>query len=491
MRIVIIGSGFGGLSAACFLAKAGHSVEVFEKNEIAGGRAGVFQAEGFTFDMGPSWYLMPEVFEHFFEAMDEKVEDWLDLVKLTPSYQVFFENQDPPTVIYSDIAKDKATIEKLEPGAGVKLEIYLEKCAKLYHLVLDKFLYRSYPTYKSLFNLESALTGFKIPLFTTMEPYVGRLFKSDKVKKLLQYTMVFLGSSPYKAPAVYSMLSHTDFNQGVLYPQGGIYKIVESMEAIARKHGVIFHFNTPVASIMTKSKKAYGVRLENGHEITSDLVISNADLHFTENSLLNKQDRSYSDKFWQKSVQAPSALLIYLGVKGKIDGLLHHNLYFCEDWKKNFAQIFDTPAWPDNPSFYICTPSKTDASVAPEGDENMFILVPLACDLGYDQKFIEDYSEKILKLVEKHLHIADLSSRIVYKKIFGPHDFTSRYNSYRGTGLGLAHTFNRTGPFRPDGASKKLTNLFYTGANVHPGIGMPICIISGQLTAERIISTFS
>jgi phytoene desaturase len=490
MKIAVIGSGFGGLTAACFLAKAGHHVEVYEKNEMTGGRASVFEAEGFTFDMGPSWYLMPEVFEHFFIQMDEKIEDYLDLVKLDPSYQVFFEGKEAPVTIYSDLTKDAATIERLEPGAGKKLEAYLKKCANLYDIVIKKFLYRSYPTIGSMLSFENALSGAKMPILSKMHAYVGKTFKSDEVRKLLQYTLVFLGSSPYNAPAVYSMLTHTDFNQGVFYPQGGIYTVVQAMEAIARKHGVVFHLNTPVTAITTVAGKATGVQLAHGKHVTYDVVVSNADLHFTETHLLSPPDRTYPESFWKRSVQAPSALLIYLGIKGKVDGLLHHNLYFCKDWKENFAQIFDHPQWPDNPSFYVSAPSKTDACVAPEGDENLFILVPLACGLTYSSTFLEGYADMILRQIETQMHIPGLCQRITYKRLFGPNDFEQRYNSYRGTGLGLAHTFSQTGPFRPDLRSKKVSNLFYTGANVHPGIGMPVCLISGELTAQHILSTY-
>ena len=490
MRIAIIGSGLGGLSAACYLAKAGHQVDVYEKNAIAGGRAGVFKADGFTFDTGPSWYLMPEVFDHFFESMGEKTQDWLDLVKLSPSYRVFYEGRQEPITIYSDLAKDMATIESLEPGAGKKLERYLAKCASLYDLVVKKFLYKSYPSAASLLTLENALAGVKMPVLTKMDAYVSRTFKTDAVRKLLQYTMVFLGSSPYNAPAVYSMLTHTDFNQGVQYPQGGIYKLVEAMVAIARKHGTQFYFNSPVTQILTAAGKAKAIRLESGEEVAYDAVVSNADLHFTETRLLAPADQTLPERFWKKTVQAPSALLIYLGVHGKVDGLLHHSLYFCDDWKKNFAQIFDSPTWPENPSLYVCIPSKTDPSVAPEGDENMFILVPLACGLEYDQEFLEAYANKIIGQVSARMCVPDLESRIVHRTIFGPNDFAQKYNSYRGTGLGMAHTFMQTGPFRPDLRSKKVPNLFYTGANIHPGIGMPICVISGKLTAERIAKAY-
>ena len=490
MRIAIIGSGLGGLSAACYLARAGHQVDIYEKNAIAGGRAGVFKADGFTFDTGPSWYLMPEVFDHFFESMGELTEDWLDFVNLSPSYRVFYEGRQEAVTIYSDLAKDMATVESLEPGAGKKLERYLAKCASLYELVVKKFLYKSYPTAASLLTLENALAGARMPVLSKMDAFVGRTFKSDAVRKLLQYTMVFLGSSPYDAPAVYSMLTHTDFNQGVLYPQGGIYKLVVAMEAIARKHGAQFHFNAPVAHILTSSGRATAIRLESGEEIPYDLVVSNADLHFTETRLLAPEDQALPERFWDKTVQAPSALLIYLGVKGKIEGLLHHSLYFCDDWKENFAQIFDRPAWPENPSLYVCVPSKTDPSVAPEGDENVFVLVPLACGLEYDQEFLEAYADKIIRQVSERMGIPALESRIVHRTVFGPNDFASKYNSYRGTGLGMAHTFMQTGPFRPDLRSKKVSNLFYTGANIHPGIGMPICVISGELAAQRIAEAY-
>ncbi len=485
---IIIGGGFGGLATACILGKAGWNVTLLEKNEQLGGRAGVFKAKGFTFDMGPSWYLMPDVFERFFHLVGEDVNDYLSLKRLTPSYRVFFKDvYDTPFDIYGDLKKDKATFETLEPGSGQKLEEYLTRSEYVYRVAMDKFLYRNYDSVRDFISPSLAREGRKLSVFSNMDRYVRSYFKSPEIQKIMEYPLVFLGSSPYNAPALYSLMSHVDFNQGVFYPDGGFGSVVKAIESIAKKHNVTLKTNSPVSKILVENNQAVGV-IVNGKKIYADVVISNADTYHTESKLLEPDHRDHTEKYWASRTLAPSALLIYLGVKGKLPKLLHHNLIFSKDWHKNFKQIFDDPQWPDDPSLYICNPSKTDHSVAPNNHENVFVLVPIPAGLKYSSKQLDAYADKVLETIEIETKTPDLRNNIVYKKLFCVEDFESRYNSMSGTGLGLAHTLKQTAVFRPKNKSKKVKNLYFVGANTHPGIGVPVTLISAELVAGRLLS---
>lgn len=492
-RVVIIGSGVGGLSSACLLAKSGYDVTVIEKNESCGGRASLFSKDGYTFDMGPSWYLMPDVFEQFFRLMDEHIEDYLDLKKLSPSYRIFFKdvskNGTTPLVVNltSDIEKDILTFEQLERGSGQRLREYLASAAYQYAVAKDRFMYKNYDSIFDFLNRDMLIEGRKLSVFQSMDGYVRRFFHSDEIQKIMQYTLVFLGSSPYNTPALYNIMSHIDFNMGVFYPMGGIYKIIEALVAIASKNGVTFRTNAPVAKILLEKNHAVGVELENGERISADIIISNADIHHTETQLLPPTARERSDKYWKKRVLAPSAFIMYLGIDGRIPELTHHNLLFSKDWKKNFGEIFDTQRWPTDPSIYVCAPSVTDPTVAPPNKENLFILVPIASGLDYSDTDLEIYGDHVLATLEQEMKIPNLRQRIEFKQFFCAKDFVSRYNSYQGTALGLAHTLMQTALFRPNNISKKIDNLYYVGANTNPGIGMPVCLISAELVWKRLM----
>ncbi len=508
---IIIGSGFGGLGAACLLGKAGYSVTVLEKNEMLGGRASIFSVsknsknkwvidtkvaakestDSFRFDMGPSWYLMPDVFEHFFKLLGENVHDYLDLQKLGPSYRIFYKDEAKRVDIYSDLKKDLPTIEAIEEGAGKKLEEYLDQAGYQYEVAKDRFMYKNYDSIRDFFTREMATEGRKLSVTMNMDKYVSKYFKTDALQKIMQYPLVFLGSSPYNTPAIYNIMSHIDFNMGVFYPQGGIYTISESLVHIAQKHGADMRINTAVSEIIVEDGKAVGVRLENDEELRADIVISNADIHHTETKLLQPQYRTKSDRYWKTRTLAPSALMMYLGVKGELPSLTHHNLLFSKDWKKNFAQIFDQPQWPTDPSLYICAPSKTDANVAPKGHENLFVLVPIAPGLEYTEEELEAHADTVLATMESEMGLTDLRKNIVYKRLFSVKDFGERYNSLKGTALGLAHTLKQTAIFRPNNTSKKVKNLYYTGAGTNPGIGMPITLISAELMYKRLIDDTS
>lgn len=484
---VIIGSGFGGVGLAAMLAKAGYSVDVYEKNESLGGRASVFDAEGFHFDMGPSWYLMPDVFEQFFSLLGEKVEDHFTLVKLSPSYRVFFKDKQQIVDLHSDITRDTATFEAMEPGAGKALEEYLRQAKKKYEIGVGRFIYKNYDRVTDFLTREFLLEGRKLSVFTSMHRYVGKFFKNPDVQKMLQHTLLFLGNSPYNAPALYSMLSHVDLGQGVFYPVGGIGKVIEAIVRIGKKHGVRFHCSAAVEKIETRNGSACGVRLATGEYIDADIVISNTDLFHTNMQLLSKEDREHDEAYWKKKVMAPSAFLLYLGANKKFSSITHHNLVFSKDWKENFKDIFDAPVLPRDPSFYVCAPSVTDSGVAPEGKENLFVLVPIASGLTLSKEQLDAYEEKILSTMETEMGMEGLRSSIIYRRRFSVDDFAERYHSYRGSGLGLSHTILQTAIFRPNTYSRRVKDLYFVGADTNPGIGMPMCLVSAQLVYKRLI----
>lgn len=486
---VIIGAGFGGLATACILGKAGWKVTVLEKNEQIGGRAGVLKAKGFTFDMGPSWYLMPDVFEHFFALVGENINDHLNLKRLSPSYRVFFKDvHDRPYDIYGDLKKDQDTFEALEPGSSQKLADYLKRSEYIYKTSMDKFLYQNYDGLRDIMKPSLIGEAHKLSLFSNMDRYVRSYFSSPETQKIMEYPLVFLGASPYNAPALYSLMSHVDFNQGVFYPDGGFGSVVRAIKTIGNKYGVTYKTNATVKKIIVEGGRATGV-VTDQELFKADVVISNADIHHTETKLLDSTQRDHSDHYWQRRTLAPSALLMYLGVKGSLPQLLHHNLIFSKDWQTNFNQIFKTKQWPSDPSLYICNPSKTDSSVAPKDHENVFILVPLPAQLSYTDQELERYANKILDTIETEIKVPDLRQRIVYQKLFAAKDFATRYNSLEGTGLGLAHTLKQTALFRPKNTSRKVAGLYYVGANTHPGIGVPVTLISAELASQKILKT--
>lgn len=487
-KVIIIGTGVGGLASACILGQAGYEVTIYEKNSRPGGRAGILEAKGFRFDTGPSWYLIPEVFEQFFRLLGEDSGKLLKLKRLSPSYRVFFKDTLFGAIdITGDLEKDGATLEALEPGARNKLHDYLEKSTYQYNLAMEKFLYKNYDSILDFLTPRLLLEGLRLNVFSTMQKYVSKYFSSPAVQKIMQYPLIFLGASPQKAPALYNIMSHIDFQQGVYYPEGGIYRLVETLTKLAEARGVKIIYDTPIKSIAVENGEARGVMFGKDQKAEAGIIISNTDMHHTEKSLLEPKHRSYSDKYWKKRVLAPSALLIYLGVKKEYANLCHHNLIFSKDWEANLKSIFDSKTWPSDPSFYICAPSKTDKSTAPKGHENLSILVPLPPGTAHSAEELDKYADWVIDKAESTLHLKGLKNNIVYKKLFGPSDFENQFNSYEGTALGLSHTLRQTAVFRPSNQSKKVKNLYYVGADTVPGIGLPMCLISAQLVYKRLI----
>ena len=481
--VVVIGGGFGGLSTACYLADAGADVTVLEKNDQLGGRASRLEADGFQFDMGPSWYLMPDVFERFFGHFDRSPEEYYTLSRLDPHYRVFWKDGDRVDVL-PDMEHNRELFESYEPGAADALDAYLEESKRTYEIGMEHFVYEDRPRLRDYVDTDVLRYSWGLSLLGKMQGHVEGYFDHPKLQQLMQYTLVFLGGSPTNTPALYNLMSHVDFNMGVYYPDGGVGAVVDGIVELAGELGVEFVTGAEVTGIEGRYG-AFAVDTVDGDRHLADLVVSNADYTHTEQSLLPEQKRQYTEEYWESRTFAPSAFLLYLGVEGDVDELAHHTLVLPTDWDGHFAQIFDDPAWPDDPAYYLCVPSKTDDTVAPDGHSNLFALVPIAPGLEDTPELREQYRDLVLDDIEANTGTA-LHDRIVFEETFCVDDFADRYNSYDGSALGLAHTLRQTSLFRPPNRSDAVDGLYFTGGTTTPGIGVPMCLISGGLTAERI-----
>jgi len=481
---VIVGAGYTGLAAASFLASKGRDVTLVEKNDSPGGRGRGWNTQGFMFDMGPSWYLMPEVFESFFRKLGKKREDYYGLSKLPTYYQVFF-GDGTKVKVTNNLEQTKAVFESLEPGGAAKLERYLAAARYKYDTAIGEFLYRDYSSVFDFFNKKLVVEGLKLDVFTSLDKFVRREFKDIRSRQLLEYAMVFLGSSPSNAPALYSLMSHVDLDLGVWFPEGGMAAIGLGMEKLAREFGVKFVYDAPVTRIVTKNGKATGVETPKGR-FEADEVLVTADYAHAELDLLSEADRSYSRKYWEKATVAPGMLLAYLGTKKKIPGLEHHNLYFSTDWDAHFDTIFKTPSWPADPCFYASVVSKTDASVAPEGGENIFLLVPTAPGLDDTDEAREAMFDVAAGKLESLIG-SSIRDDLAVKRLYSHRDFKADYNAWKGTALGLSHTLGQTAVFRPGRRSKKVDGLWYAGQYTHPGVGVPMTLIAAELAAGAMV----
>lgn len=486
-KALVIGAGISGLATANILAKAGYKVEVVEKNKEIGGRAGRLVKDGFTFDTGPSWYLMPEVFEHYFNLFDVSAEKELQIKKLSPSYKVFFE-KDKPITITSNLQKDSKTFESIEKGSGQKLIKYVENSKLIYDLSIKHFLYTNFKSISDLLKKEILSNTKKLlPLaLTSVDNYVSKYFVDHRIKKILEYSMVFLGSSPYQTPAIYSLMSALDFSHGVYYPKNGIYSIMELIQKIGNDIGVKYRFNSPVQKIIVKNSVATGVQLASGKTIKADLVVSSSDIHHTETKLLSQKYQTYPSKYWKNKNPGPSAFLMYLGIKGKLPEIEHHSLLFVDKWKENFESIYKYNQIPKDASIYLSKTSGSDDKVAPKNHEALVVLVPWPSGIKVSKQTLEKYYDIYLDRVQAITGIEDLKQRVISKTLVGPDDFKSNYNSWQSNALGPAHTLSQSAIFRTKNKSKKVNNLYYAGGSTIPGIGLPMCLISSQLIYKHL-----
>ncbi|MBN2874568.1 MAG: phytoene desaturase [Spirochaetales bacterium] len=482
-KTVIIGAGYTGLAAASMLAARGRDVTVVEKNNDPGGRGRGWNTKGFMFDMGPSWYLMPEVFESFFAKLGKKREDYYKLSRLPTYYQVFF-GDGTRVQITDNLEQTRQVFESLEPGGAAKLDRYLAAAKYKYDTAIGEFLYRDYGSVFDFFNKKLVVEGLKLDVFTSLDKFVQREFSDVRARQLLEYAMVFLGSSPSNAPALYSLMSHVDLNLGVWFPEGGMVSIVLGMEKLARELGVRIEYNAPVVKILTKNGKAIGVETPKGR-FDADEVLVTADYAHAELDLLSEPDRSYSRRYWEKATVAPGMLLAYLGTKKKVPGLEHHNLYFSANWNRHFDTIFKKPSWPADPCFYASVISKTESTVAPADGENIFLLVPTAPGLDDTDEAREALFDVAAGKLESLIG-ASIRDDLVVKRLFSHRDFSQDYNAWQGTALGLSHTLAQTAVLRPARRSKKVAGLWYAGQYTHPGVGVPMTLIAAELAVGAI-----
>lgn len=487
MKIIIIGSGVGGLGAACLLAQAGHDVTVLEKNADFGGRAGQFKEKGFTFPYGPTWFLMPEVFERFYDSLGEKITDHLRLKKLDPLFKAHFEGTlIQPIEITGNRQKDAAALDNLEPNAHQKLARYLADCQQKYELAMENFVYRNFSSPLELLKPENLRATLASGLGRNLYDHAGQYFLNEQIRQIFSYPAVFVGASPFKAPSVYSMINHSLLGGSVFWPKGGMYAAVESLLKIAKSRGAKLEKSAEVSRIICSGGVAKKVRLKTGEELPADIVISNAGLPHTELSLLRDHERSHSPKYWHRKNYSPSAMVLFLGLKGNLKGLPTHNLILAPHWHEQFKKLESSRSYPDQPSIYLCNLSSMEPQATPKNHSAWLAIVPLPTGLRGVQKELDAFADKVMNSLAKNMGVTDLGERIVYKKFFAERDFAERYNAWRGSMLGLSHTTTQTGPFRPQNKSKKLDNLYYVGADTMPGIGVPLTLISAELTTERI-----
>ncbi len=479
-NVVVIGSGFSSIASACYMAKAGYSVTVLEKNEQIGGRASMLEIDGFKFDMGPSWYWMPDIFERFFADFGKKVSDYYQLEKLSPGYRVYFGEDD-----YIDIADEPEkiieTFERIEPGSGKHLRKFMEDSRKNYEIAMQDLVYNPG---KSILELMSFETAKRVNLFVqNISQTVRKNIKNPKLRSILEFPVLFLGAKPNDTPAFYNFMNHADFGLGTWYPKGGFNAVALGMAKLAKELGVEFLVNETVIKIENKGEYVTNVITDNGI-FSADVVISGADYAHTE-KLLNPDLKNYSDEYWKKKVFAPSSFLYYVAFDRKVEKLLHHNLFFDTDFEKHAVEIYDEPQLPKKPLFYANFSSITEPELAPEGKEVGFFLIPVAVDLEDSQEIHDQYFDLIMNRIEQNTGV-DLRKHVVFKKSFGVKDFKERYNSCRGNAYGLANTLLQTSILRPQIDNKKLKNLFYTGQLTVPGPGVPPALISGKVVTDYI-----
>ncbi|MEL1253524.1 oleate hydratase [Flavobacterium sp. DGU38] len=482
-KIAIIGTGFSGMSAAAYLAKEGHEVHLFEKHSQPGGRARQFTTEqGYVFDMGPSWYWMPDIMDDFFADFGYKVSDFFELISLNPQFEMIFS--DEKIKVPENLEELKVLFEQIETGAGLQLEKFMHSAKFKYETGMKEFVRKPCYSWSEFVSPKIAKSALKLDLLTNFRDYTAKYFKNQKLRTLMEFPVIFLGASPKNIPALYSLMNYGGYALGTHYPMGGFYQLVLAMKKVAEKQGAVFHFNQTVEKINTQNDKVNSLTI-NGEVHTFDTVIASSDYHHTE-TLLEENYRNYTEKYWQKRTFAPSSLIYYLGINEPLPNLKHHTLFFENDLDEHIDSIYGDKKWPEKPLFYSCCPSKTDPKIAPKDKENLFLLMPLAIGINDGESVREKYLKEMLSRIEKHTGVTGLLSKIEYKKSYCVSDFISDYNAYGGNAYGLANTLTQTAVLKPKIQNKKLKNLFYTGQLTVPGPGVPPSIISGKIVADEI-----
>ncbi len=487
-KVIVIGAGFAGLSAACNLAADGFEVTVLEKNEVPGGRARKFEAAGYTFDMGPSWYWMPDVFEQFFARFGKKVSDYYHLTRLDPSYVVWFGPDDRMDVP-ADMTALEGMFEHYEPGSTANLRKFLAEAGYKYKVGMTDFVHKPSHGIMEFADWRIISSLFRLQMFTSVSKHVRQLFKNEKLIQLLEFPVLFLGATPQKTPALYSLMNYADMKLGTWYPMGGMFKIVEAMVSLAEGLGVQIKLGQEVRHIHVQEGRATQIVTVNNQEYAADIVVGAADYHHVDTQLMESQHANYSPPYWESRTMAPSSLLYYLGVNKRLDNLAHHNLFFDADFERHGQEIYDTPKWPERPLFYVSAPSKTDPSVAPEGCENLFLLIPVAPGLEDTPEIREKYYNVVMERLER-LTGQNIRDAVVYKRTYAHADFVSDYHAFKGNAYGLANTLLQTAFLKPRLKSRRIDNLYYTGQLTVPGPGVPPSLISGQVVAREIAKKY-
>jgi len=482
-KIAIIGAGFSGMSAAAYASKDGNEVHVFEKHHQPGGRARQFVTDnGFVFDMGPSWYWMPDIIDNFFMDFGFRSSDFYRLVSLNPQFEMIFA--DGIIAIPKNYDDLRSLFEKLETGSGDSLDRFMQSAQFKYKAGMQEFVNKPCHNWWEFASPKIASSALKLDLLSNFRSYVSKYFSNPKLRFLMEFPVIFLGASPKKIPALYSLMNYGGYRLGTWYPMGGFYQLVLAMQKVAEQQGAKFHFNSNVEKIDVENKEIKSL-LINGVQHEFDVVIASSDYHHTE-TLLPQKFRNYDEKYWRNRTFAPSCLIYYLGIGEKIPGLKHHTLFFENDLDEHINSIYNEKKWPENPLFYCCCPSKTDPGVAPENSENLFLLIPIATGINDNEITREKYLKEMLARIEKKSGISDLESKIMYKRSYCVSDFTEDYNAYGGNAYGLANTLSQTAVLKPKIRNKKIRNLFYTGQLTVPGPGVPPSIISGKIAANEV-----
>ncbi len=486
-KVIVIGAGFSGLSAATTLAQEGYDVEVFEKNIKPGGRASQLKEQGYLFDKGPSWYWLPDVFEDYFGRFGKRPEDYYTLKRLDPSYRVYFGKDDIVDVPASH--KELFELfESIEPGSSAKLKKFLKEAEYKYRVGMKEFVYKPSLSVTEFFDLRILKSLFRMGMFQSIHQYVRKNFKDPRLIQILEFPILFLGAAPKDTPSLYTLMNHADLTLGTWYPDGGFYAVIKGMEKLALEQGVKFHYGAGAESISVANGKADGV-IVNGEKYDADVIVGSADYHHVEQHLLPEKYRTYSQKYWDERNMAPSALLFFMGFDKKIKNLLHHNLLFDEDFDNHAAAIYEQPHWPEQPLLYVSVTSRTDKNVAPEGHENVVVLIPVAPGIDGSQHIRDDYLDLVLNRIET-LTGDNIKDHLVYSRSYAHEEFAGEYNAFKGNAYGLSNTLRQTAILKPSIVHKKLPNMFYTGQLTTPGPGVPPVIISGQVVAAQIAKRF-